>query len=80
MPEMEANGRGHIVSIASLLSFESAARGICYAATKFAVRGLMDGLDELIKYDQLNLKVTTVFPPLVNTLKEFIEKFVSCNG
>lgn len=80
MPEMIANGRGHIVAIASLLSLESCARGICYAATKFGVRGLMDGLDELIKWDQLNLNVTTVFPPLVCTRKEFIDKFVSCNG
>lgn len=77
MPEMIANGRGHIVSIASMLSFESAA---CTAATKFGIRGLMDGLDELIRFNHLNLNVTTVFLPLVNTRKEFIDKFVACNG
>lgn len=80
MPDMVTNGYGHIVSNASLLAFESITRGLCYAATTFGTRGLMDGLDELIKFDQLNLNVTTVFPPLINTQKEFIEKFMSSNG
>lgn len=80
MPDMVAEGRGHIVSVASLLSFESTARSICYAATKFGIRGLMDGLDELIRSDQLNLNVTTVFPPLVTTRKEFIDKLIACDG
>lgn len=80
MPDMVANGRGHILSIASLLALESSARAICYSATKFGIRGLMDGLDELIRFDDMNLKVTTVFPSLVATRKEFIDKFIACNG
>lgn len=80
MPGMITRNRGHIVSIGSLMSFEPSGRGICYSATKFAIRGLMEGLADLIKVDKLNLNVTTVFPGLVNTRKEFIEQFKACDG
>lgn len=40
----------------------------------------MDGLYDLFRMDNLNINVTTVFPALVNTRKEFIDQFVANNG
>lgn len=59
---------------------EAAGRAICYSSTKYGIRGLMDGLHDLIRMDKLNLNVTTIFPALVNTRKEFIEQFISNDG
>lgn len=80
MPDMIARKSGHIVAISSVMGYESTCRAICYAATKFAIRGLMDGLYDLSRLDELNIKVTTVFPPLVNTRKEFIDLFNEYGG
>lgn len=40
----------------------------------------MDGLYDKFLMDKLNIKVTTVFPPLMNTRKEFIDQFISNGG
>lgn len=80
LPGMMARGSGHIVALASIMAYESTARAICYSSTKFGIRGLMDGLYDLFRLDHLNINVTTVFPALVNTRKEFIDQFVANNG
>lgn len=80
LPDMIARKSGHIVGISSIMGYESTCRAICYSSTKFAVRGLMDGLYELSRLDKLNIKVTTVFPPLVNTRKDFIDQFLQFGG
>lgn len=77
---MIARGSGHIVALASIMSYESTGRAICYSTSKFGIRGLMDGLHDLFSIDSLNINVTTVFPALVNTRKEFIDAFVANNG
>lgn len=77
---MISRRRGHIVGIASIMGLESTCRAISYSLSKFGVRGLMDGLYDLIQMDNLNINVTTVFPPLVNTRKEFIDHFIAHGG
>lgn len=77
---MIARGSGHIVAMASIMAFESTGRAISYSTSKFGIRGLMDGLYDLFRMDNLNINVTTVFPALVNTRKEFIDQFVANNG
>lgn len=68
---MIERNRGHIVSIDSIMGQEATCRAITYSSTKFGVRGLMDGLYDLIRLDNLKLNVTTIFPPLTNTRKVF---------
>lgn len=80
LPDMIARKSGHIVGISSIMAYESTCRAICYSSTKFAIRGLMDGLHEHSRLDKLNVKVTTVFPPLVNTRKDFIDRFTQFGG
>lgn len=77
---MLAKNRGHIVALGSSIGYESTGRAICYSATKFGIRGLMDGLYDLFRIDNMNLHVTTVVPALVNTRKEFIDKFIANDG
>lgn len=77
---MIARGSGHIVAMASIMAFESTGRAISYSTSKFGIRGLMDGLYDLFRMDNLNINVTTVYPALVNTRKEFIDQFVANNG
>lgn len=77
---MIARKSGHIVALASVMSFESTARAICYSTTKFGIRGLMEGLYDLFRIDNLNINVTTVHPALVNTRKEFIDQFIAHDG
>lgn len=76
---MIKKGSGHIVAVASTFALEASGREITYSATKYAVRGLMDGLNELSKLDKLNINVTTVFPPLVSTRKEYMDYFSAVN-
>ena len=77
---MIARQRGHIVSLASIMALESTCRAITYSATKFGIVGLMDGLYDLIRMDNLKVNVTTVFPTLTNTRKDFIEAFIEHGG
>lgn len=77
---MIQRNRGHIVAIDSIMGQEATCRAITYSATKFGIRGLMDGLYDLIRMDNLNLNVTTVFPTLTNTRKvSIISKFLLRN-
>lgn len=73
--EMIANKRGHIVSIDSLMGLDSDGRDVCYSAAKFGVRGLMNALIDLIRVDQLPINVTTIYPPLVHTKKQWFEQY-----
>lgn len=73
---MIANARGHIVSVASLMAIDSSGNDICYASTKFGIRGLMNGLDEMIRIDCLPINVTTIYPPIVRATKDFIQQYM----
>lgn len=72
--------RGHIVGVSSITGYESNGDSICDSSTKFGIRGLMDGLYDLSRLSNLNIIVTTIFPPLVNTRKSFIDQFVQADG
>lgn len=72
MNDMIKKGEGHIVAVASTFALEASGREITY-------RGLMEGLHELSQLDKLNINVTTVFPPLVNTRKEYMDYFSIVN-
>lgn len=80
LPGMIYRGRGHIVAICSIMAYEATGRAISYSSTKFGIRGLMEGLYDLIRIDNLKLNVTTVIPSLVNTRKEFVDRFVAYDG
>lgn len=73
---MIANGRGHVVSVASLMAIDSSGSDICFSSSKFGTRGLMDGLSELIRVDRLPIEVTTVFPPVVRPAKDYIKEYM----
>lgn len=77
---MISRNRGHIVGTSSILGLEPTCRVIAYCSTKFGIRALMDGLHDMIRMDNLNINVTTVFPPLMNTRKEFVDHFISNGG
>lgn len=77
---MISRRRGHIVGISSTMGYQSNGHSICDSSTKFGIRGLMDGLYELSRLDNLNINVTTVFPLLVNTRKSFIDQFIQSGG
>lgn len=65
MPLMIERGRGHIINMGSLAGHMTYPRGNVYAATKFAVRALTDG----IRLDAAGtpLRVSSVDPGLVET-------------
>lgn len=71
---MNQRRRGHIVAISSLLGWNGSAKAICYSATKFGIRGMMDALYEELRWDYSPVNVTTVFPNFINTRKEFADK------
>lgn len=77
---MISRRRGHIVGVSSITGYESNGHSICDSSTKFGIRGLMDGLYDLSRLENLNINVTTVFPPLVNTRKSFIDQFKQADG
>lgn len=65
LPGMLERGRGHVVNIGSVAGHQVYAGGAVYAATKFAVRALSDGL----RHDVLGtgIRVTNVEPGLAET-------------
>ncbi|XP_033231572.1 epidermal retinol dehydrogenase 2-like isoform X2 [Belonocnema kinseyi] len=69
LPSMLQNGKGHIVSICSMCGLYGVTNKVPYCASKFAVRGLMDGLKEEIKMDRKKPKIyfTTIYPFYVDT-------------
>jgi NAD(P)-dependent dehydrogenase (short-subunit alcohol dehydrogenase family) len=60
LPGMRARRRGHIINISSVAGRFSAAGTSYYAATKFAVNGLSDGLAKEVA--PLGIKVTIIEP------------------
>ncbi|XP_058120400.1 17-beta-hydroxysteroid dehydrogenase 13-like [Anopheles ziemanni] len=73
--DMIERKRGHIVAIASIVSYLPVERLIAYAASKYGVRGLMgsfaselhiEGVDEFVK-------TTTVYPCFIKTRAELMD-------
>lgn len=71
---MNKRGRGHIVAISSVLGKIGTPNAACYCATKFGIRGMMDSLQEELRWESSPIQFTTVFPNLINTRKEFIDR------
>ncbi|MBL7812098.1 MAG: SDR family oxidoreductase [Bacteroidetes bacterium] len=65
LPGMKAQGRGHIINIASTAGLEGYPGVTAYCATKFAVRGFSDALYKEVR--DHGVKVTCVYPGSVKT-------------
>lgn len=55
LPHMVAKGRGHVIAMSSMAGLCGLNNLVPYCATKFAVRGLMEGLTEEIRETQNSL-------------------------
>jgi NAD(P)-dependent dehydrogenase (short-subunit alcohol dehydrogenase family) len=60
VPQLKAQGGGHLVSISSIAGKVGMPQGEGYNASKFAVTGMTDCLFQELRKD--GIKVTTVFP------------------
>jgi NADP-dependent 3-hydroxy acid dehydrogenase YdfG len=58
LPAMEAQGRGHIVNVASVSGLRVDPTAAVYSATKFAVRALSEGL----RQESTTVRVTIISP------------------
>ncbi|KAH1017051.1 hypothetical protein HUJ05_007776, partial [Dendroctonus ponderosae] len=68
LPTMREKNNGHIVSLSSMAGYVGLINLVPYNASKFAVRGLMEGLyEEFRQYPNNNVNFTTVYPFMVDT-------------
>ncbi|KAF5303531.1 hypothetical protein FQR65_LT08230 [Abscondita terminalis] len=68
LPSMIENNHGHIVAISSHLGLLGYSNLVPYSASKFAVRGMMSGLYQELRFNPKNqIKLTTIFPYIVDT-------------
>lgn len=65
LPEMKAQGAGHIVNVSSIAGLDGIAQAAGYCATKFAVTGLSASLFRELRED--GVKVTSVHPGSTRT-------------
>ncbi len=63
LPHMEARGHGHIVNVSSIGGFVVQPTGAVYAATKFAVRAISEGL----RKESDKIRCTCVYPGVVES-------------
>jgi short-subunit dehydrogenase len=75
LPGMMERKRGRIMSICSVGAVITVPALNVYCATKFGLNGFMQGLgDELLVEDPDNhIKLTTVYPDIINTRKEAMD-------
>ncbi|XP_018896380.1 epidermal retinol dehydrogenase 2 isoform X2 [Bemisia tabaci] len=69
LPSMIENNHGHVVGISSIAGVLGLTNLVPYCASKFAVRGLMEAINEECREDARNLQVrfTTIYPYMVDT-------------
>ncbi|XP_066247651.1 short-chain dehydrogenase/reductase family 16C member 6-like isoform X2 [Euwallacea similis] len=68
LPAMQKNNYGHVVTLSSMAGLLGLKNLVPYNASKFAVRGLMDGLyEEFRRSPNNNVHFTTVYPYMVDT-------------
>ncbi|XP_037800876.1 epidermal retinol dehydrogenase 2-like [Penaeus monodon] len=69
LPTFIAMGRGHVVAMSSIAGLMATSNVVPYCASKYAVKGLMDGLVEEMRYGgrNPNIKFTCVHPFVVDT-------------
>jgi NADP-dependent 3-hydroxy acid dehydrogenase YdfG len=63
LPRMEAKGQGHIINISSVGGFVVQPTAAVYAATKFAVRAISEGL----RKESDKIRCTCVYPGVVTS-------------
>jgi NADP-dependent 3-hydroxy acid dehydrogenase YdfG len=63
LPRMEAEGHGHIVNVSSVGGFVVQPTAAVYAATKFAVRAISEGL----RKESDNIRCTCVYPGVIES-------------
>lgn len=64
---MTPRNRGTIVNVGSALAYRSVPLQSVYCGAKFAIRGFTDSLRSEILHDKLNIKISMVDLPAVNT-------------
>lgn len=69
LPHMREQNRGHIVSMSSIAGVIGLSNLVPYCASKFAVRGMMESLQEEIREGPHKnlIKTTTIYPYMTNT-------------
>ena len=67
LARMRTRNRGTIVNVGSALAFRSVPLQSIYCGAKFAIRGFTDSLRSEIIHDKLNVHLTMVDLPAVNT-------------
>jgi len=69
LPRMLSLGRGHIVCMSSIAGITGTPNLVPYCSSKFALKGLMDGLSQELRamYPDSKVKTTTIHPFTVNT-------------
>jgi short-subunit dehydrogenase len=67
LPRLRREGRGALISVASVESFVSIPLHSHYAATKHAIEGLVDGLRRELMAEGVPISVTSVKPATINT-------------
>ncbi|CAL4079381.1 unnamed protein product [Meganyctiphanes norvegica] len=69
LPSFIASGHGHVVAVSSICGFMGTANLVPYCSSKFAIRGLMEGLVEEMRYGgrNTNIKFTTIHPFTIDT-------------
>uniref|UniRef100_A0A182QKV4 Short-chain dehydrogenase/reductase 3 n=1 Tax=Anopheles farauti TaxID=69004 RepID=A0A182QKV4_9DIPT len=74
--------KGHIVAVSSIAGYIAPGWAKTYAATKFAIRGFMDALEDdlYLRGQAEHVRTTTVFPFTFNTRKQAIRLLKSSSG
>jgi all-trans-retinol dehydrogenase (NAD+) len=70
LPNMLEHNNGHIVALSSMAGIMGFTNLVPYCGTKFAVRGIMEAVNEEIRLDPRkpdNVKVTSIYPYMVDT-------------
>ncbi|XP_045482022.1 17-beta-hydroxysteroid dehydrogenase 13-like [Harmonia axyridis] len=68
LPTMMKNNKGHIVAMSSVAGLGGFPNLVPYCATKYAVRGFMESLNEELRMNRNNqIKLTTIYPYMVDT-------------
>lgn len=67
LKRMTARNRGSIVNVGSALAYRSVPLQSVYCGAKFAIRGFTDSLRSEILHDKLNIAISMVDLPAINT-------------
>ncbi|OMJ24077.1 Short-chain dehydrogenase/reductase 3 [Smittium culicis] len=69
LPLMIKNRKGHIISMASILSFTSHPKAVTYCAAKAAVHSFYEGLRQELssRPESSNIEVSVVYPSHIST-------------